>query len=288
MKKTILNTKVNYDSLSRADKQIADFLIENPGKILPLSITELAERCGVSEATIVRFSKKFGFGGYQQLKIAIAKEEHTRPVNENITKEDSPYDIFTKVCDDIYCSLEKTKKCLDRDALLRCCNAILAAEDIIVLGLGNSAPIANDASHKMLRLGLRAHPYTDNHMQAIATAHANKRTVVIGISHSGASEDILDAMRIAKAGGAFTVAITNYQKSPIESVSDVVLHTVSDETNYRILGLSSRISQLAIFDTIYSYLVCHIEGAQESIAKTEIALQGKKHKEPKKRGKPTA
>ena len=87
MKKTILNTKVNYDSLSRADKQIADFLIENPGKILPLSITELAERCGVSEATIVRFSKKFGFGGYQQLKIAIAKEEHTRPVNENITKE---------------------------------------------------------------------------------------------------------------------------------------------------------------------------------------------------------
>ena len=77
-------------------------------------------------------------------------------------------------------------------------------------------------------------------------------------------------------------------KSPIESVSDVVLYTVSDETNYRILGLSSRISQLAIIDTIYSYLVCHIEGAQESIAKTEVALQGKKHRELKKRGKPTA
>ena len=283
MKKTILNTKVNYDDLSRADKRIADFLIENPGKILPLSITELAERCGVSEATIVRFAKKFGFGGYQQLKIAIAKEEHTRPINESITAQDSPYDIFTKVCDDIYCSLEKTKKSLDRGALEKCCNAILAAEDIIVLGLGNSAPIANDASHKMLRLGLRAHPYTDNHMQAIATAHADEKTVVIGISHSGASEDILDAMRIAKAGGAFTVAITNYQKSPIEGISDAVLYTVSDETNYRILGLSSRISQLAIIDTIYSYLVCHIESAQESIAKTEIALQSKKHKEIKRR-----
>ena len=203
MGKTILNIKVNYDNLSKAEKRIADFLIENPHNILPLYITELSERCGVSEATIVRFAKKFNFEGYQQLKIAIAKEEHTRPVNENITSEDSPYDIFTKVCDDIYCSLEKTKKKLDPDALKKCCDAILSSDNIILLGLGNSAPIANDASHKMLRLGLHAHPYTDNHMQAIATAHADEKTVVIGISHSGASEDILAAMRIARLCGAF-------------------------------------------------------------------------------------
>ena len=62
-----------------------------------------------------------------------------------------------------------------------------------------------------------------------------------------------------------------------------MLHTVSDETNYRILGLSSRIAQLAIIDTIYSYLVCHLDGVQESIAKTEAALQNKKLKENKKR-----
>ena len=120
-------------------------------------------------------------------------------------------------------------------------------------------------------------------MQAIAASHANEKTVVIGISHSGASSDILEAMSIAKQNGAFTVAITNFKKSPIESVSDAVLHTVSDETNYRILGLSSRIAQLAIIDTIYSYLVCHLDGAQESIVKTEAALQNKKLKESKKR-----
>ena len=283
MEKTVLNIKANYDRLSKTEKKIADFLIENPGNILPLYITELSGICGVSEASIVRFSKKFGFDGYQQLKIAIAQENHTRPVNENITAEDTPYDIFTKVCDDIYCSLEKTKKGLDRDAIASCCDAILSSDDIIFLGLGNSAPIANDAAHKMLRLGLRAHPYNDNHMQVIAVGHATERTVVIGISHSGASSDILDAMSIAKQRGAFTVAITNFQKSPIESVSDVVLHTASDETNYRILGLSSRIAQLAIIDTIYSYLVCHLEGAQESIMETELALQNKKIKESKRR-----
>ena len=283
MEKTVLNIKASYDKLSKTEKKIADFLIENPGNILPLYITELAGICGVSEASIVRFSKKFGFEGYQQLKIAIAQENHTRPLNENITAEDTPYDIFTKVCDDIYCSLEKTKQGIDREAIAECCDAILASEDIIILGLGNSAPIANDAAHKMLRLGLRAHPYNDNHMQVIAAGHANEKTVIIGISHSGASVDILDAMSIAKQRGAFTVAITNFQKSPIESVSDVVLHTVSDETNYRILGLSSRIAQLAIIDTIYSYLVCHLEGAQASIIETEAALQNKKSRDNKRR-----
>ena len=79
------------------------------------------------------------------------------------------------------------------------------------------------------------------------------------------------------------MAITNYKKSPIENVSDVILHTVSDETNYRILGLSSRISQLAIIDTIYSYLVCHLDKARDGIEKTEAALEGKKLKESKKR-----
>ena len=288
MGKTVLNVKANYERLSKTEKKIADFLIENPERILALHITELSVLCGVSEASVVRFSKKIGFDGYQKLKLAIAQENHTHPINENITEEDTPYDIFSKICDDIYCSLEKTKKELDREAIAKCCEAILSAEQIILLGLGNSAPIANDAAHKMLRLGLCAHPYTDNHMQVIATAHANSKTVVIGISHSGSSRDIIDAMHTAKLGGAFTVAITNYQKSPIEKVSDVVLHTVSDETNYRILGLNSRIAQLAIIDTIYSYLVCHNEFACDNIAKTENVLQNKKVSENTARAKRTS
>lgn len=276
MGKTIVHIKAHYDELSRAERKVADFLIDNPDDILPLYITELADRCGASEATIVRFAKKLGFDGYQQLKIAVAKESHARPINENITAKDEPYDVFTKVCEDIYCSLEKTKGALDRPALAKCCEAILSSDSILVLGLGNSASVATDASHKMFRLGLNAHPYTDNHMQAIATAHTNERSVVIGISHSGSSRDIIEAMKTAKACGATTVAITSDDRSPIERVSDIVLRTVSDETNYRILGLSSRIAQLAIIDTIYSYLVCRLDTAKDKIAKTEAALETKK------------
>ena len=101
MGKTIVHIKAHYDELSRAERKVADFLIDNPDDILPLYITELADRCGASEATIVRFAKKLGFDGYQQLKIAVAKESHARPINENITAKDEPYDVFTKVCEDL-------------------------------------------------------------------------------------------------------------------------------------------------------------------------------------------
>ena len=111
---------------------------------------------------------------------------------------------------------------------------------------------------------------------SIAAAHTDGQSVIIGISHSGTSRDILQAMQIAKQNGAKTVAITNFGKSPMDKVSDIILHTVSDETNYRILGLSSRIAQLAIIDTIYSCLVCRLENPNERIAQTELALKPKK------------
>ena len=276
MSKTISKLKAAYDSFSKSERKIADFIISDPKRIIPLYITELSNECGASEATIVRFSRKMGFNGYQGLKIAIASESNLKPINENIKDSDSAFEIFEKVCEDIYSSLEKTKNALNKEQLQRCCEIIAKADNIAIFGLGNSASVATDAVHKMFRLGLNAHAYTDNHMQIIAATHTNKNSVVIGISHSGHSKDIIDSMKLSKENGATTIAITHHTKSPIIKVSDYLLETVSDETNYRILGLNSRIAQLAIIDTIYSYLVCHLKNATEKIKNVENALTIKK------------
>ena len=276
MGKTILNVKSRYNSLGKTDKKIADFLMNHPAAVVSMFITELAERCGTSEAAIVRFAKKMGFSGYQQLKLSLAQETDMRPVSENITADDSAYDIFSKVCEDIFCSLEKTKRAINAKNLQTCCEKILSADKILICGLGNSASVATDAAHKMLRLGLNACAYTDNHMQAIAAAHTSDKSVLIGISHSGHSRDIAEAMKIARENEAAVVALTGAEKSPVNKAADIVLRTVSDETNYRILGLSSRIAQLAIIDAVYSYLACHFADAEEKIAETEAALQDKK------------
>ena len=113
MEKISLKIRLMYSEMSKSEKQIADWISENPGQIISLSIVELAEKCKCSEATIVRFAKRLGLSGYQELKISLASEGEGSPINSNITDTDNPSDIYAKVCSDIYLCLEKTKKSLN-------------------------------------------------------------------------------------------------------------------------------------------------------------------------------
>ena len=278
MDKTSLNIKLLYNEMGKAEKQIADWIFENPGKIISLSIVELAEQCKCSEATIVRFSKRLGLSGYQELKISLASESGNSVISTGITQDDSAYEIYEKVANDIYCSLEKTKKSLTPESMAAAAKALCSANKIVVFGLGYSASVALDASHKFLRAGLNAVAYSDNHMQMIAASHLTVNDVVLGISHSGSSKDIVEALKTAKVHGATTICLTNNGKSPILKQSDIVLSTASDETQYSILGLNSRIAQLAIIDALYFYIVCNrSEEALESIKETEHSLLSKKY-----------
>lgn len=277
MEKTSLKIQLMYSEMSKSEKLIADWIRENPGELISLSIVELAEKCRCSEATIVRFSKRLGLSGYQELKISLASEGNISPIKGDIQQSDSPFDIYGKICNDIYLSLEKTKKSLDGKNLKKACEAISNAGKIVIFGLGNSAAIATDAAHKLLRAGLNCVAYSDNHMQVIAASHLTEKDVAIGISHSGSSKDIVDALRLSKEHGAVTVSITNGGKSPILKYTDIPLFTSADETKYSILGLNSRIVQLAIIDVIYHCIVLSkSDAAIESIKETEKSLMSKK------------
>ncbi len=278
MNRILLQIQVLYEKMGRAEKKIADWVLKNPGGLIPLSICELADACDCSEATVVRFARRLGFDGYQALKISLARLEGNVNISSTIKKSDTCMEMFEKVSNDIYYSLEKTKQALSEEPLLRAAKAIAAASTVVTYGLGNSAAVAMDAQHKFMRAGCRATAYCDNHMQAINASHLTEGDVAIGISHSGSSKDIVEALKIARENGATTICITNKGKSPILKQSDIVLYTASNETQYSILGLNSRIAQLAIINTLYFYIVCHRdEAAMRAIENTEQALLSKKY-----------
>ena len=277
MRKTLLQIEILKPELGRGEQRIADWILNNPGGLVPLSITELAARAGCGEATIFRFAKRLGFNGYQELKISLAREENENAVSENISAGDKLTDIFHKISDDIYRSLEKTGKILSEESLRAAAEGLIRSERVLVFGLGNSASVATDAAHKLMRIGFDAVAISDNHMQAIAASHLGENDAVIGISHSGSSKDVVEAMKTARDKGAFTIAVTNYGKSPIDKNSDVKLFTSADETNYSILALNSRIAQLAIIDTLYFYIIYRMPEAKTAIEETERALLNKKY-----------
>ncbi len=278
MDNVINKIKILYAKMSIAEQKIADYILNNQLSISLFSISELAEKSNSSEASVVRFSKKLGFEGYQSLRIALALQgNYEHKEKEDISINDSPLTVYEKVCDDIYSSLEKTKHSLNESTLKLACDKILSSKRILIFGLGNSASVAIDMTHKLLRIGLDASTYNDNHLQAIAAAHVDKDCLIIAFSHSGSSKDIIEALKIAKNNDCYTISVTNKAKSPIYKVSDLIINTDSDESNYNILGLSSRIAQLAIVDAIYYYVACHIDNCEYLIKKTLDALTSKKY-----------
>lgn len=267
-----------YKELGPGEKKLADFILQNTHIITTTSINELADLSGCGAATVVRFSRRLGFDGYQSLKIGIAGEINSAStISEDIEKDDSCFEIFRKRINDIAVTLWNTESVLDPKELDLAAKKIMSSRRIVIFGLGNSAAIAQDAAHKFLRLGLHAQACCDNHMQAIIASHLDRNSVAIGISHSGASKDIIDALELSKIGNAATVCVTNYRNSPIVNVSDIALFTKADETEHSILAMSSRIAQLAIFDAIYTYIVINSDKSSlNAIYNTEYSLQNKK------------
>ncbi len=267
-----------YPVMGPAEKRIADYIMENTDEILGMSISELSAKCDCGDATLVRFSRRLSLDGFGMLKIRLASELSTASAfGGQIRGEDSPFEIFKSRSQDITASLHNTEAVLDPEALLSAAETIMKSDRIVTFGLGSSAPVAQDAAHKLLRLGLVAHSFTDNHMQALVASHLKRGNVAIGISHSGASKDIVEALEISRACGATTISITNFGKPPIVDVSDIVLYTKAEETKHSILAMSSRIAQLAILDSIYTYIVLNSKDkAKREIFNTEYALQSKK------------
>lgn len=255
MNKIILKAQLLYGDMGKSEKKVADWLISHPGDNLPMSISELAELCESSESTIVRFARRLGFSGYGELKISVAGEQEKKVVLPTIDENDSCFEILGKICNDAYLSFERTKRTIAPENIAAAANLIAGARKTVLIGLGSSASVAQDAANKFLRAGYEAFSYGDTHMQMIAVSRMRAGDVLVGISQSGASKDIVEAMRLAKSRGISTICITGTDRSPVMKQSDIVLLTDTEETKHSSLALSSHLSRLVVIDSLCYYLV---------------------------------
>ncbi|MBQ8350877.1 MAG: MurR/RpiR family transcriptional regulator [Clostridia bacterium] len=277
MNRTLLQAQSLYADMGKAERRVADWLLSHPGEVLPYAIRELATACETSEATIVRFSRRLGFNGYQELKLSLASEAEKKIIAPNITADDTCFDVFEKICNDAYLSLERTKKTLSAEGMAAAADAIASASRVVLIGLGSSASVAQDASDKLLRACCNSASYGDTHMQTVAVSRLVPGDVLIGISHSGSSKDIVDAMRIAKERGATTISITSKEKSPITRQSDIVLLTDTEEVRHSSLGLSAHLSRLLVLDALcYRVVYKNEEKVREVLRATETSLRSKR------------
>lgn len=277
----LLKIRASLPGMSSAEQRIAQNILERPRDIVHLSITELAASSRVSDATVVRFCRRLGMQGYQEMKVTLAQDlvSPIESIHEEVAEDDSPTDVLGKVFSSTVHAIQYTQRILDKRQFELALQALAEARLIHIYGCGNSASVAADMQHKLMRLGLSATAYSDSHMQCIASTALREGDVCVAISHSGSSKDIVDAARLAKRRGATVICMTGIGRTPLSDLADVRLDAASKETEYHIVALSSRISQYTIIDSLYAALALmrhHQEGdARQNVI--EQVLSQKKY-----------
>lgn len=265
--------------MAKGAGRIADFILGDPGAIIKMSVTELAEATRSSEGSVVNLAKALGLTGFQQLKLSLAQEtvQPIQYIQEDLDRGDDIGTATQKVFHAGMQALRDTLSVLDPKAMAKAVAFFRNARRIEIYGIGSAAPIAEDAYYRMLRIGLNAKVAIDSHVQAISASLTGPDVAVLTISHSGATHETITATRLAKEAGAKTVVITNFAKSPIQNHADVVLFTMARETLFRTEAMTSRIAQLCVVDALIAALaLVDYDRATETLQSTFNTLSIKR------------
>lgn len=265
--------------LSPVSSRIATAILRIPDQVVQMSITELAERVEVSEGSISSFCKQLGLRGYQELKLALARDlvSPVAQIHEDLDPADPPMTVFSKVFASDIQALHDTLSIIDEQAVMRAAALIRSARRVEFYGIGSAAPVAIDAHYRLLRIGIPCVVNTDSHVQAVSASLTGPGVTTVTISHSGATMETLSATRLAKEAGADTIVITNFGKNPIQEYADVVLHTAARETRFRTEAMTSRIAELAIVDALTAVVaLADFDSSLKNIDSTFTVLSAKR------------
>jgi len=217
------------------------------------SLREIAVEAGVSEAMVVKIAKKLGFSGYREFRAALVRYNAlpTAEMHQELSADDTSEQIVQKVFRTSIQALEETLSILDIAAFDRAADLVHSARQLDFYGVGGSAQIARDISHKFLRIGVRASVFDDSHMMLMSAALLGAEDAAIGFSHSGNTVAVIEALQLARRNGGRTIAITNYNSSPLAKVADVVLCSTGQGSPLMGENAAARIAQLNILDALF-------------------------------------
>ncbi|GAA5148041.1 MurR/RpiR family transcriptional regulator [Microbacterium pseudoresistens] len=255
--------------------RVAAAVREKPSIVIDMTINELADACGTSVASVVRFCRAIGLGGYAALRMALATEIGRESVQfadhsgfgSDIAAEDSLRDAAAKIAALERLAIEETIGHLDYAVLESAVGAIDAADRILLFGIGASQIVAEDLGHKLLRVGRNAIVLSDAH-EAVASAVLHRApTTAIGFSHLGTTPETIRFVEVARANGAATIGVTSSPDSAFARAVDHPLFTEVRESRFRAGAMVSRIAQLAVVDALF------VGVAQRRYAETLDALE---------------
>ena len=242
-----------YNILTETEKKIASYILHNPELVTKMTVKELAANCDTVQSAVIRFCKSIGIEGFADLKLELARETVVAEMPENLpafSRNDSTEALFQKVFSSGIRTLKDTLSMLDFEQLEKIIHHLLNSKNVYIFGIGTSSTVAMDAGYRFAQFGIPAHACTDQLFMNVLGGNLKPGDVAFGISHSGQTKAVVDALRRAKAAGAVTIALTSFADSLLSRESDFSICVYADEKNYPVEAVSARVAHICVIDAL--------------------------------------
>lgn len=237
--------------LAKASRLVAENLLAAPRAFVESPTGQIAQRSGVSDPTIMRFCRAFGYDGIPEFKRALASTlTGTIPIRHStVERSDSALELGKKVLDNTASAVMQMRQQLHGDALTKASELVRMAKRLRLFGIGHSGVTCRDAETRFVRLGYDAQAVTDTALMAPYANLIRADDGIILISNSGNIAELIALASVARQRGGRVLGIT-HQRSPMAAVCDVVLAVEHDENDGEHVSMISRILQLLMVDII--------------------------------------
>lgn len=277
MEKSVLDIIcASLDSFFESERKIGTYIIQHTAEVVDMTVGELAQACGVSDASVSRFCKKINMKGFHHLKITLAKEISEKGIEEEeVSNHISVNDIeqsLKNILANKVTEITQTVSMMDAKQLSEILNKLNMARTVQFFAVGNTIPVAIDGAFKLNQIGIPAVSGTIWETQIGYTYNMTAEDVVIAISNSGESTAVLRALEAAKSAGATTLSITNSEKSSAAQLSDCHITTATREKLFLDGYCFSRVSATTVIEILYLFLTSMRKDAYKSIVRHEQAI----------------
>ena len=271
-----INAKL--DAMAPGDREIGQYIVDNPDQMLRLSTAALAAEIGRSQSSVVKFSQKLGYASYQELKLAVSEakaQEWQVPagvIHGSIEVGDNYQVILKKLIGSKLLSMQQTVAANSERIISRTLELLDGARRIHLVGVGASSLVARDFSYKLMKLGRNVLHDSDSHIQMANVSTLGPGDVLFALSYSGASIETLRIAELARKRGTMVIAVTGLHDNPLSRVADIRLYTVADEERARSSSITARDAKLTLTDLLFILLVQKQPDANDYVHNSEAAV----------------
>ena len=252
----------SYYQLPAAEKKVADYVLAQREQIQFMSITQLADECGVADATISRFCRSLQLKGFNAFKLELA--QHTAPARVQPIShldEDSLMGRSAEVGRLAHEAVDQTMQLMQPALIEQAVRMIEKAQRVMCIGSGGSMILAQECANLFSTVTTKVVAVADTHTQISTLATMGPDDIIFLFSYSGATTGGISILELAKSRGIQTILVTRFRKSPAAKLADVVLCCGSNEGPYQFGSVPAKIAQLVIIDFLFQEYYCRNRNA---------------------------